>query len=90
MLGAAPLDSNSAEHRDLQQAASKLKARLIFITPDSQDIDRVVAQVEADFSSVVDQNSEQIRWQDEGYWLLFPLVGLALFWFRAGWVVRYQ
>lgn len=90
MLGAVELNPDSTEHLELRQAASELNAKLTFITPDERDIDAVTAQVEADFSSVVDETAEGVRWQDGGYWLLFPLVGFALFWFRAGWVVKYQ
>lgn len=89
MLGTLSPDPKSAERRELKQAASTLRARLEFLSPDERDIDAIAADVEADFTSVLD-TEEGIRWQDEGYWLLFPVSILALFWFRAGWVVRYQ
>lgn len=89
MLGAVGLDPDSTEREELQQAASTLGARLEFIAPDARDIDAVAAYVEADFTSVL-ENEAGTQWQDEGYWLLFPIIGLALFWFRAGWLVKYQ
>lgn len=89
MLGAVGMDSESSERRELKQAASVLSARLIFITPDELDVDAIAAQVETDFSSML-SIEEGAQWRDEGYWLLFPILILALFWFRVGWVVRYQ
>jgi len=89
MLGAVGLDTDSTEREELRQAASALDARLEFIAPDARDIDAVAAYVEADFTSVL-ENEAGTQWQDEGYWLLFPIIGLALFWFRAGWLVKYQ
>ncbi|MDX1813135.1 MAG: hypothetical protein R3240_14360, partial [Gammaproteobacteria bacterium] len=64
-------------------------AHLEFISPDTRDTDAITSYIQADFSSVLD-TKEGSHWQDEGYWLLFPIVGLALLWFRRGWVVRYQ
>lgn len=89
MLGAVGLDPDSTERDELQQAASALGGRLEFIAPDERDIDAIAAYVEADFTAVLETEAGT-RWQDEGYWLLFPIIVLALFWFRAGWVVKYQ
>ena len=89
MLGTVGLEPDSTEREELQQAASALGARLEFIAPDERDIDAIAAYVEADFTSVLETEAG-IQWQDEGYWLLFPIIALALFWFRAGWLVKYQ
>jgi len=89
MLGTVGQDPDSQEHRELKKAASTLRAKLEFITPDERDIDVITAHVERDFISVLD-TEEGVHWQDEGYWLLFPLIMLALFWFRSGWVIKYQ
>lgn len=89
MLGTVGLDPDSAERRELRQAATNLGARLEFIAPDARDVDAIVARVDTDFSAVVDAE-QGTRWEDAGYWLVFPMVLLALSWFRAGWVVRYQ
>ena len=89
MLGTLGLDPDSTERKELQQAASTLRARLDFISPDERDINAVAAHVKADFSSVL-ETDEGTHWQDEGYWLLFIIVALTLFWFRAGWIVRYR
>lgn len=89
MLGAVGLDPESKERIDLQQVASALSARLEFIAPDERDIDAIAAYVEADFTAVLEAEAGT-HWQDEGYWLLFPIIALVLFWFRRGWLVKYQ
>lgn len=89
MLGAVGLDPDSTERRELQQAASTLGARLEFVAPDERDVKAIVAHVRTDFNATVDAE-QGTRWQDEGYWLVLPMVLLALFWFRAGWMVKYQ
>ena len=89
MLGTVGLDPESSERQQLQRAASAMGARLEFISPDERDIDAIAKHIEADFSSVLD-TEQGTHWQDEGYWLLFPICLLALFWFRPGWIVRYQ
>jgi Ca-activated chloride channel family protein len=89
MLGAVGLDPDSTEREELQQAASVLGVRFEFIAPDDRDIDAIAAYVEADLTSVLETEAGT-QWQDEGYWLLFPIIVLALFWFRAGWLMKYQ
>ena len=89
MLGALGLERDSAQHRELQQAASTIGARLQFIAPDERDVDAITDFVAADFSSMSGAE-EGMQWRDEGYWILFPLVALSLLWFRAGWLVRYR
>jgi Ca-activated chloride channel homolog len=36
----------------------------------------------------VQQNDQQTQWVNEGYWLTFPIVAIAMLWFRKGWTVR--
>jgi Ca-activated chloride channel family protein len=38
----------------------------------------------------VQQKDNQTQWINEGYWLTFPIVALAMFWFRKGWTVRWN
>lgn len=90
MLGAVALNPDSPEHGELRSAAAELGAKLTFISPDESDIETVTSQLDAAFAAVIDETAEGIHWQDAGYWLLFPLLALTLFWFRPGWVVKYQ
>jgi Ca-activated chloride channel homolog len=38
----------------------------------------------------VQQNNNQTQWVNEGYWLTYPIVALAIFWGRKGWTVRWN
>jgi len=87
LLGAVGLDTQSPEHRELTEAAEALGASRAFVTPDDQDVTAITGRVERSLSSVADTEGGT-RWRDEGFWLVPVLCGLALFWFRPGWVVR--
>jgi len=87
LFGAVGFDSQSPEHRELNQAAEALGASLEFVTPDDRDVTAITAKVERSLSSVLDTEGGT-RWRDEGFWLVPVLCGMALFWFRPGWVVR--
>lgn len=73
------------ELASLRPAAAALGASLVRVTPDDADV-RQLAQ-NARFSAVPEQAGGE-RWRDFGYWLVLPLAGLALVWFRPGWMVR--
>lgn len=89
MLGAVGFDPQSPEHRELAEAARAMGADLEFVTPDDRDVTAITARVERSLSAVGDTEGGT-RWKDEGFWLVPVLCGLALFWFRPGWVVRWD
>jgi Ca-activated chloride channel family protein len=68
----------------LTQAAAALDAEFVRVAPDGADVRRLAANTR--FSAAVDGTEE--RWRDAGYWLVPFLAGIALVWFRPGWVVR--
>lgn len=37
----------------------------------------------------VQQRGAQVRWIDQGYWLVIPTALLGALWFRKGWVIRW-
>jgi Ca-activated chloride channel homolog len=37
----------------------------------------------------VQQHGAQVRWVDEGYWLVIPIAVLTALWFRKGWTIRW-
>lgn len=69
----------------LKQAASVLDAPLVRVTPDAADVEQLARNTR--FSAVAEQSGGD-RWKDIGYWLVWPLVVVSLFWFRRGWMVH--
>ena len=58
-------------------------------TVDGADVDRLQRQVQSHLR-IVQQDDPTARWRDDGYYLVFPVLLLALFWFRKGWTVRWS
>jgi hypothetical protein len=86
----APVDAHpeNREHRELEEAARTLDAPLEFMSPDQRDVTAVAAKIERELTDAAAAGGE--RWRDEGHWLLPLLGGLALLWFRPGWVVDWE
>jgi Ca-activated chloride channel family protein len=72
----------------VESLIEKFDGSLVMATPDHQDVEQLAARTEVALAGMVDSTVGE-RWRDAGYWLLPLLLLLALFWFRAGWVVIY-
>ena len=57
-------------------------------TVDARDVERIQRRVQSNLRRV-QQDDPTARWKDAGYYFLYPLVLLALLWFRKGWTVRW-
>ncbi|MCK1740481.1 VWA domain-containing protein [Bradyrhizobium sp. 139] len=70
--------------------SAPLGSDAVKVSIDGSDILRLERRIETRFQSAQGE-AFGTRWQDEGFWLLFPLVLLTLVWFRRGttvaWVV---
>ncbi|MHC4561091.1 MAG: vWA domain-containing protein, partial [Planctomycetota bacterium] len=84
-----------ANESDESSVAASLKAlskqanmRTTVLTVDDTDVRRVNASIQSHMRHVQDQDNNQ-RWQDAGYWLILPIVALACVWFRRGWSIRW-
>jgi Ca-activated chloride channel family protein len=71
----------------LQSAASSLKAPVVHLTVDPEDVEQVVNRAQTSIQSVA-AAGEGTRWLDAGYRLLPLLALLMLMWSRKGWLVR--
>ncbi|MGI9625199.1 MAG: VWA domain-containing protein [Longimicrobiales bacterium] len=58
------------------------------VTSDTDDVNRVQRRIQTHLE-VAQQQDESSRWKDMGYWLVFPMLGITLFWFRRGWTIRW-
>ncbi|QNK00131.1 VWA domain-containing protein [Dyella telluris] len=78
----AKLDDNA-----LQRLSSQAHVPLASITSGNQDMQWVQREAVHHLQLVNDKTTQ--HWKEYGYYLSYPLVLLALFWFRRGWVVRW-
>jgi hypothetical protein len=63
-----------------------LGATATVVTPDDGDVRWLARHAETSVVAAGDAGGGR-RWQDAGWWLVFPGAALALLWFRPGWVV---
>ncbi|MGV2988424.1 vWA domain-containing protein [Vibrio sp. E150_011] len=79
------VNGNSDTHQ-LQSLASQTGAYLYQVTPDNSDVVAIADLIRLN----TELNSDStLPWQDNGYYLLFPLAFLYLLWFKRGWVVQW-
>jgi Ca-activated chloride channel family protein len=71
----------------LQRLASQAHIPLASIT--SSDDDMQWVQREAVHHLQIVSDKSNTHWKESGYYLCYPLVLIALFWFRRGWMVRW-
>ena len=81
---APPLNRNA-----MQDFASSTNGSVTYVTADNRDMQRVAGLVETGFVPVVSEEGGE-RWKDAGYWLTLPIALIVLFWFRPGWVIRWD
>lgn len=58
-------------------------------TVDGADVERLQSRIQSHLQAV-QQDDPTARWKDNGYYLLIPLVLMALLWFRKGWTIRWS
>ncbi|UCC96909.1 MAG: VWA domain-containing protein, partial [Phycisphaerales bacterium] len=78
----------SSDTASLKALSKQANMRTTVLTVDDTDVRRVNAGIQSHMRHVQDQDNNQ-RWRDAGYWLVLPIVALACVWFRRGWSVRW-
>lgn len=71
----------------LAAAARQASVHVVEVTADGTDIKRLNQHIQNHLAQV--QATEGDRWRNQGYWLLYPIAALTLFWFRRGWSVQW-
>jgi Ca-activated chloride channel family protein len=71
----------------LERVASQAHIPLTSITAGDDDLRGVQREALHHLQIMNDQSVE--HWKEYGYYLCYPLVLIALFWFRRGWMVRW-
>jgi Ca-activated chloride channel family protein len=77
------------DRESLEMMTSNVGASFTNITVDDSDVRRVSRRIESHFNAALAQEG-QTKWKDMGYWLIFPMAILALFWFRRGWTISWS
>jgi Ca-activated chloride channel family protein len=76
------------DRQTLAAAARALHGDLVEVSIDDSDVRTLARRFDRLRYSETTEEGE--RWQDAGYYLLFPLAVIALLWFRRGWAIRWQ
>ncbi|MCP4403324.1 MAG: tetratricopeptide repeat protein, partial [bacterium] len=79
----SPLDREGFE-----ALSKEAKAYVTTVTVDDSDIQRINARIKSHFKAVRNEH-ENSRWKDFGYYLVYPVAILLLFWLRRGWTIQW-
>jgi Ca-activated chloride channel family protein len=94
VYGSKPLkDSNrkivhsSLNSEILNKLSSIENIHINNLTLDTSDMELLSKSISSNLEFNEENDEVKSEWQDEGYWLVFPLAFFVLLWFRKGWVV---
>lgn len=62
---------------------------VVTVTLDDSDVKILSARLKQNLEFIIDPETAEEEWKDAGYWLLFPIVLLSLFWFHRGRMVHW-
>ncbi|WP_136481750.1 VWA domain-containing protein [Cognatitamlana onchidii] len=80
---------NSALNISKLKALSEMEALdILEITLDDSDVKDLAKAISDDLVFEDQTNQEEEDWQDNGYWLIFPLAFIFMFSFRKGWSIN--
>ena len=71
----------------LQAIARQTNGFFTEVTTDDSDVRLVNQHIKRHLAQVQSENGD--RWKNFGYWLLYPLAVIILFWFRRGWTIQW-
>jgi len=70
----------------LRRVASDANLSVVRAGAGDVDIRQLLRAIQSNLQQADDPDA---RWRDQGWWLLWPAMLLALFWFRRGWTMRW-
>ncbi|MGB5355714.1 MAG: VWA domain-containing protein [Eudoraea sp.] len=73
----------------LDQLNALENVNAVTVTLDDTDVNILAARIRQNLEFNIDLENAEEDWKDLGYWLLFPILFLSLFWFRRGWKVHW-
>lgn len=79
---------STLDRQGLEALSQEAGIYVTSVTVDDSDVRRLNGRIKRHMTEVLSED-ENVRWKDFGYFLLFPLALLSLFWFRRGWTVQW-
>jgi Ca-activated chloride channel family protein len=76
------------DKENLKKFGRESKAYVTTVTLDNTDVERVHSRIRRHLAFVQDQMGKD-KWKDFGYYLVYPLAAMVLFWFRKGWTIQW-
>ena len=76
------------DREGLQAIARQTNGFFTEVTTDDSDVRLVNRHIKRHLAQVQSDNGD--RWKNFGYWLLYPLAIVILFWFRRGWTIQWM
>lgn len=73
----------------LRAAASAGGGLALPATVDDRDVNELNRHVQRHLADTI-ESDEKLQWHDAGYYFVWPLALLSLFWFRRGWTVQWH
>ena len=74
---------------NLNQLEALENVNVVTVTLDNSDVKILAARVRQNLEFTIDLENAEEEWKDFGYWMMFPLLFISLFWFRRGWKVHW-
>ena len=88
--GMTPDGTRSALDRSaLQVVSDQTGAVITLATVDASDVERVARRAQRHLETA-QQEDDEGRWRDEGWWLVWPVALVTALWFRRGWSIRWE
>jgi Ca-activated chloride channel family protein len=79
---------STLDREGLEQLSKEADVYVTSITVDDSDVRRLNGRIKRHMTEILNED-ENVKWKDFGYFLLFPLTLLSLFWFRRGWTIQW-
>ena len=80
---------STLDRKGLEALERQAGTYVVGATLDDRDIQKLVRKINTHLKSVQAED-ERVPWEDSGYYLVFPVLPLAMIWFRKGWTVQWR
>ncbi|EAZ92310.1 vWA domain-containing protein [Crocosphaera chwakensis] len=75
------------DRQGLEKLSRQAGVYVTYVSLDNSDVEQIYQHIQKHLTDI--EKSDSDRWRNEGYWLVYPLAGLLLLWFRRGWTIQW-